>query len=84
MQLSKKFLGPQDTVLILDDFLARGRALLGLIDIVKQSGASLAGCGIVIEKGFQEGGRLLRERGVRVESLAIIKAFEGDHVVFAN
>ena len=58
VQLSKKFLGPQDTVLILDDFLARGQALLGLIDIVRQAGAQCAGCGIVIEKQQQGGGAL--------------------------
>lgn len=72
IMVSKKFLGPKDTVLIIDDFLAKGNALLGLIDVVEQAGAKLAGCGIVIEKGFQEGGRMLRERGIRVESLAIV------------
>ena len=72
IMVSKKFLSPKDTVLIIDDFLAKGNALLGLIDVVEQAGAKLAGCGIVIEKGFQEGGRMLRERGVRVESLAIV------------
>lgn len=74
VQVSKKYLGPEDNVLIIDDFLAKGQALLGLIDIVKQSGARLAGCGIVIEKGFQDGGKILREQGVRLESLAIIKS----------
>lgn len=72
IQVSKKFVTGDDCVLILDDFLAKGKALLGLLDIVAQSGATLAGCGIVIEKGFQDGGALLRERGVRLESLAII------------
>ena len=84
IQVAKRFISPEDRILIIDDFLATGAALMGLTDIVRQSGATLVGCGIIIEKGFQEGGRLLRERGVRVESLAIIKAFEGDHVVFAN
>ncbi len=70
--VSKDFLGPDDVVLIVDDFLAKGNALLGLIDIVKQSGASLAGCGIAIEKGYQGGGDKLRAEGVRVESMAII------------
>jgi len=84
IQVSKKFIGPGDTVLILDDFLAKGQALMGLIDIVHQSGAKLAGCGIVIEKGFQGGGDMLRQRGERVESLAIIEKFEGNQVVFRD
>ena len=75
VQVSKKYLQPGDRVLIIDDFLAKGQALLGLLDIVAQSGAEAVGCGIVIEKGFQEGGKMLRERGVRLESLAIIDKF---------
>lgn len=67
--VSKRFLGPEDRVLIIDDFLANGCALMGLIDIVRASGAELAGAGIVIEKGFQEGGRIIRGMGVRLESL---------------
>ena len=59
--LSKKFLGPEDHVLLIDDFLANGCALLGLIDIVKKSGATLEGAGIVIEKGFQHGGQEIRD-----------------------
>lgn len=70
--VSKRFLGPQDRVLILDDFLARGNALQGLMDLVRQAGATLVGCGIAVEKGFQEGGKRLRAEGVRLESLAII------------
>ena len=62
--LSKKFLGPEDHVLLIDDFLANGCALLGLIDIVKKSGATLEGAGIVIEKGFQQGGQQIRDMGV--------------------
>jgi len=84
VQLSKKFLGPQDTVLILDDFLARGQALLGLIDIVRQAGAQCAGCGIVIEKQQQGGGALVRAAGVRLESLAVIASLENDTVTFAQ
>lgn len=83
VQLSKKFLGPQDTVLILDDFLARGQALLGLIDIVRQAGAQCAGCGIVIEKQ-QQGGALVRAAGVRLESLAVIASLENGTVTFAQ
>lgn len=70
--VSKKFLNPGDRVLIVDDFLAIGNALQGLIDLVHQSGAELVGCGTVIEKGFQHGGDKLRSEGIRVESLAII------------
>lgn len=72
--VSQKFLGPEDTVLIIDDFLANGAALDGLIDLVEQSGARLAGAGIVIEKAFQPGGDRIRARGVKVESLARIKS----------
>lgn len=84
IQVSQKFLGPDDCVLILDDFLAKGQALRGLLKIVEASGAKLAGCGIVIEKGFQEGGRLLREQGIRVESLAIVSSISNGTVTFAE
>ena len=77
IQVSQKFIGPEDCVLVLDDFLAKGEALKGLMKIVNESGAKLAGCGIVIEKGFQEGGKLLREQGIRVESLAIVSSISG-------
>lgn len=73
IRVSKQYITEKDTILIIDDFLARGCALRGLIDIVGQSGAKLFGAGIVIEKGFQEGGALIRGMGVRVHSLAIIK-----------
>ena len=79
-----KDIGPQDTVLILDEFLARGQALLGLIDIVRQAGAQCAGCGIVIEKQQQGGGALVRAAGVRLESLAVIASLENDTVTFAQ
>lgn len=80
--VSNDFIEQTDRVLIIDDFLARGQAALGLIDIVCQSGASLAGIGIVIEKGFQEGGRMLREKGIRLESLAIIKSMSCEGIIF--
>ena len=76
VQVSKKYLQPGDRVLIIDDFLAKGQALLGLLDIVAQSGAEAVGCGIVIEKGFQVGGDLLRSQGIRVESLAIVESMD--------
>ncbi len=72
--VSRKFLGPQDRVLIIDDFLANGAALKGLIDLVDQAGAQLVGAGVVIEKAFQPGGDQVRAMGVRVESLARVKS----------
>ncbi|MBR5387365.1 MAG: xanthine phosphoribosyltransferase [Clostridiales bacterium] len=80
--VSKKYLQPDDVILLVDDFLALGNALNGLIHIVEQSGANLAGALIAIEKGFQSGGDLLREEGVRVESLAIIDSMEDGKIVF--
>lgn len=83
--VAKKFLGPEDHVLIIDDFLANGAALEGLIDLVNQAGAQLAGAGIVIEKAFQPGGDRLRASGVKVESLARIKSMsEEQGVEFAD
>ena len=71
--VAKKFLNPEDKVLIIDDFLANGCALQGLILIVQSAGASVEGIGIVIEKGFQSGGRIIRNLGFQLESLAIIE-----------
>ena len=83
--VSKKFLGPEDKVLIIDDFMANGAAMDGLLDLVKQSGAQLCGVGIVIEKAFQPGGDRIRARGIRVESLARVKSMsEETGVVFAD
>lgn len=70
--VSKKFLNPDDNVLIIDDFLANGCALQGLISIVASAGANVAGIGIVIEKGFQTGGQIIRNLGYHLESLAIV------------
>jgi xanthine phosphoribosyltransferase len=77
---AQRFLSPTDRVLILDDFLAMGEATQGLISLVKQSGATLVGVGIVVEKGFQPGGRRLRAEGVRLESLVVIDGFDGGAV----
>ena len=83
--VSTDFLGPEDRVLIIDDFLANGAALEGLIDLVGQAGAQLVGAGIVIEKAFQPGGDRIRGRGVRVESLARIRSMsEETGVEFAD
>ena len=76
--VSKEFLRADDKVLIVDDFLAKGQALLGLISLVESAGAHVAGAGIVIEKGFQDGGSLIRKSGVRVESLAIVDNMDDD------
>lgn len=81
--VSKEYLHSDDKVLIIDDFLATGQALNGLIDLVKQAGAELVGTGTVIEKGYQCGGDSLREKGIRVESLAIIDSMSDDgNIIF--
>lgn len=84
--VSKRFLDKNDRVLIVDDFLAVGNALNGLIKLVTDSGASLAGCGVVIEKGFQHGGDKLREQGINVQSLAIVESMnhETGEVIFRD
>ena len=74
--VSKKFLHPEDHILIIDDFLANACALAGLIDIVNKAGASVEGVGIAVEKGFQKGGDLIRSKGIRVESLAIVESMD--------
>ena len=80
-RVEKQFLVPEDRVLIIDDFLANGAALDGLLEIIDQAGAHLAGCGIVIEKAFQDGGKRLREKGVRIESLARIAEMTEDGTI---
>ncbi len=70
--ISNNFLTPDDHVLFIDDFLANGNAALGMIDLINQAGASLSGMGFIIEKAFQDGGKILRDKSVHVESLAII------------
>ena len=84
--VSKKYLGPDDHVLIIDDFLANGKALEGLIDLVKDAGATVEGIGIAIEKGFQPGGDIIRSKGVRLESLAIVDELDAEtgKIVFRN
>ncbi len=74
--VAKKFIGPDDHILIIDDFLANGSALQGMIAIAKSAGATVEGLGVVIEKGFQIGGRAIRSMGYQVESLAIIDAMD--------
>lgn len=82
IRVSQRYMSSDDRILIIDDFLANGKAVLGLKDIVDQSGAKLAGAGIVIEKGWQQGGRMLRQLGIRVESLAIIESMENGRIIF--
>ncbi|MFS0821440.1 xanthine phosphoribosyltransferase [Bacillus sp. 1P02SD] len=82
ISVSQKFLEPTDNVLIIDDFLANGQAALGLASIVELAGAKTAGIGIVIEKSFQDGGKLLRDKGFKVESLARIQSLQDGKVTF--
>lgn len=80
--LPKEYLCSDDRVLLIDDFLATGNALIGLIDLVKQAGATLVGVSTAVEKGFQQGGDNLRRQGIRVESLAIVDSMEDGKIVF--
>ena len=82
--VAQKFLNPEDHVLIIDDFLANGCALQGLIQIVQSAGATVEGIGIAIEKGFQSGGRIIRNLGFQLESLAIVESMDAEtgNVVF--
>lgn len=84
--ISKKYMNNSDHVLIIDDFLANGAACMGLIDIVKQAGATLEGVGICVEKGFQDGGKKLRDMGIDLQSLAIVESMDPDtgNIVFRD
>ena len=82
--VSKDFLKPEDKVLIIDDFLAMGSALHGLIQLIQHAGATIVGAGIVIEKAYQEGGQMIRDMGVRVESLARIKSMDNNVIEFID
>ncbi|WP_107841675.1 xanthine phosphoribosyltransferase [Metasolibacillus meyeri] len=82
ISVSQNFLSADDRVIIIDDFLANGEALKGLLDIAQQAGAHIVGAGIVIEKGFQKGGEQLRQQGLRIESLANIKSLANGKVEF--
>lgn len=76
--VSKKFLSPDDHILIIDDFLANGCAVMGLIDLINAAGATVEGVGIAIEKGFQQGGKMIRDKGIQLESLAIVDAMNSE------
>lgn len=86
IKVAKEYLSADDVVLIVDDFLANGNAVRGLVAIVKQAGAALAGVGIAVEKGFQNGGKELRREGIRVESMAIIEEMDalGGEITFRD
>lgn len=82
--ISKKYLQKGENILIIDDFLAQGNALLGLASLVEEAECNLVGCGICIEKAFQEGGKIIRDMGIRVESLAIISSMKDGKVNFID
>ena len=82
--MSAEWLGPNERVLVIDDFLANGEALRGVIDIVHQAGAELVGVGVAVEKGFQPGGQRLRDAGYKLHSLAIIEQADENGIVFRN
>lgn len=84
ISVSQKYMTKEDKLLIIDDFLAHGEALTGLMDIAEQAGAELVGAGIVIEKAFQGGGARLREKGLRIESLAVIDSIQDGVIYFAG
>ena len=80
--VSKRYIKDTDRILIIDDFLAKGKAVEALINVIDQSQAHLVGVGIAIEKGFQHGGDALRKRGIHLESLAIIDAMNSNEIIF--
>ena len=84
--VSKKFLTPEDHVLIIDDFLANGCALMGLLELAEEAGATVEGIGIAVEKGFQQGGELIRSKGIQLESLAIVDSMNSEtgEIVFRD
>ncbi len=82
IKVDKDYIKSSDKVLIIDDFLAQGEAVAGLLSIIKQAEANLVGIGIIIEKGFQQGGKKIREKGLRLESLAIIDSIEDGIIQF--
>ena len=82
--VAKKFLSSDDHILIVDDFMALGNAMIGLLDVVKQSGATVEGIGIAIEKGFQPGGQRLRDMGYNLHSLAIVESMNENEIIFRH
>lgn len=84
ISISKKYVSPSDKVLLIDDFLANGQAVEGMLEIADQAGVEVAGAGIVIEKSFQPGAQEIKDRGIRLESLARIKSLENNSIEFMN
>ncbi|MDO5725178.1 MAG: xanthine phosphoribosyltransferase [Tissierellia bacterium] len=82
--VSKRFLSPEDNILIIDDFLAEGNALLGMIDVCNQAKANIEGISVAIEKGFQDGGKIIRQKGFDLLSLAIVERVENGNIYFKN
>ena len=82
IRISKEFLSPADRVLIIDDFLAKGSALTALLSLVNEAGATVVGAGIIIEKTYQDGGKIVRDMGIRVESIAKIRSMDENGIVF--
>lgn len=82
IMVSKKYINKDDRILIIDDFLANGKALIGMKEIIDEAGATLVGAGIVIEKGFQDGGDIIRSMGIKVESLANIESMNNGNIIF--
>ncbi len=84
ISVSRQYLSSGEKILLIDDFLANGQAILGLLDIANQAGASVMGAGIVIEKGFQPGSKILRNQGIRLESLVVIESFNDKKIIFGE
>ena len=82
IRVSKRYLNEGENILVVDDFMAKGKAAQGLIDIINQAKSNVAGVGIVIEKGFQDGGQIIRDKGIKLESLAIIESMEDNKIIF--
>ena len=82
IRISKRYLNQGENILIVDDFLAKGKAAQGLIDIIEKAECNVSGIGIVIEKGFQDGGEIIRKKGIKLESLAIVENIENGKIIF--
>lgn len=82
IRVSKKYLNKGENILVMDDFLAKGKAAQGLIEIIDKAECKVAGIGIVIEKGFQSGGEEIRQKGIKLESLAIVESVEDGNIIF--
>lgn len=81
LRVSKKYLTEDDVVLLVDDILSNGQAILSLLELVSKSGGEVAGVGVAIEKAMRDGGKVLRRMGIRVEALATVERIEGDHII---